>query len=81
MGAFDSGPAHPVHSAPGGIRHGFAMPMIAFTVIGISRCGCGGSRWGCSEGSSSIGRVPVSKTGGWGFESLLPCAGDNPSPR
>src|SRR5215472_4507472 len=25
------------------------------------------------EGSSSIGRVPVSKTGGWGFESLLPC--------
>src|SRR3954467_13759396 len=26
-----------------------------------------------SQGSSSIGRVPVSKTGGWGFESLLPC--------
>ena len=25
------------------------------------------------EGSSSIGRAPVSKTGGWGFESLLPC--------
>lgn len=25
------------------------------------------------KGSSSIGRVPVSKTGGWGFESLLPC--------
>ncbi len=24
------------------------------------------------EGSSSIGRVPVSKTEGWGFESLLP---------
>ena len=27
-----------------------------------------------TEGSSSIGRVPVSKTGGWGFKSLLPCA-------
>src|SRR5882724_2626860 len=26
-----------------------------------------------TKGSSSIGRVPVSKTGGWGFESLLPC--------
>ena len=26
-----------------------------------------------TQGSSSIGRVPVSKTGGWGFESLLPC--------
>ena len=25
------------------------------------------------KGSSSIGRVPVSKTGCWGFESLLPC--------
>jgi hypothetical protein len=27
-----------------------------------------------SEGSSSTGRAPVSKTGGWGFESLLPCS-------
>jgi preprotein translocase subunit SecE len=26
-----------------------------------------------TEGSSSTGRAPVSKTGGWGFESLLPC--------
>ena len=26
-----------------------------------------------TEGNSSIGRVPVSKTGGWGFKSLLPC--------
>tara|TARA_B110000438_G_scaffold285359_1_gene315347 strand:+ start:448 stop:699 length:252 start_codon:yes stop_codon:yes gene_type:complete len=25
------------------------------------------------KGSGSIGRAPVSKTGGWGFESLLPC--------
>ena len=25
------------------------------------------------QASSSIGRVPVSKTGGWGFESLLAC--------
>ncbi|SVB39112.1 uncharacterized protein METZ01_LOCUS191966, partial [marine metagenome] len=24
-------------------------------------------------GSGSIGRAPVSKTGGWGFKSLLPC--------
>src|ERR1700722_1068891 len=29
---------------------------------------------GLTEGSSSIGRAPVSKTGGWGFESLLPCS-------
>ena len=27
-----------------------------------------------SKGSSSIGRAPVSKTGGWGFDSLLPCS-------
>jgi hypothetical protein len=27
-----------------------------------------------SNGSSSIGRAPVSKTGGWGFDSLLPCS-------
>jgi preprotein translocase subunit SecE len=26
-----------------------------------------------AKGSSSTGRAPVSKTGGWGFESLLPC--------
>ena len=26
-----------------------------------------------TQGSGSIGRAPVSKTGGWGFESLLPC--------
>ena len=25
------------------------------------------------EGSSSIGRAPVSKTGGWGFDSLRAC--------
>ena len=24
-------------------------------------------------GSGSIGRAPDSKSGGWGFESLLPC--------
>ena len=29
---------------------------------------------GPTEGSSSTGRAPVSKTGGWGFESLLPCS-------
>ena len=31
------------------------------------------------EGSSSTGRAPVSKTGGWGFESLLPCS-HHPNP-
>src|SRR4029453_10110417 len=39
------------------------------------------TRWALGSGSghplpkasSSIGRVPVSKTGGWGFESLLAC--------
>ena len=34
----------------------------------------------CPEGSSSICRAPVSKTGGWGFESLLPCS-ERRSPR
>src|SRR3954465_34101 len=33
------------------------------------------------EGGSSIGRVPVSKTGGWGFESLLPCETDTTTAR
>src|SRR5438094_8651731 len=33
-----------------------------------------GSRRPAPEGRSSIGRVPVSKTGGWGFESLRPCS-------
>ena len=28
---------------------------------------------GRTEGRSSTGRAPVSKTGGWGFESLRPC--------
>ncbi len=32
------------------------------------------NRSSLAEGSSSIGRAPVSKTGGWGFESLLPCS-------
>ena len=38
------------------------------------------SRPACPEGSSSIGRASVSKTDGWGFESLLPCwiAGTTP---
>jgi hypothetical protein len=27
------------------------------------------------QGSSSIGRAAVSKTAGWGFDSLLPCHG------
>src|SRR5271169_2399721 len=27
-----------------------------------------------TKGSGSIGRAPVSKTGGWGFDSLLPCS-------
>jgi preprotein translocase subunit SecE len=26
------------------------------------------------EGRGSIGRAPVSKTGGWGFKSLRPCS-------
>src|SRR5436189_4918674 len=30
-------------------------------------------RAGESKGRSSIGRAPVSKTGGWGFKSLRPC--------
>lgn len=28
---------------------------------------------GVPKGNSSIGRALVSKTSGWGFESLLPC--------
>ncbi len=30
------------------------------------------------KGTSSIGRAPVSKTGGWGFESLVPCHNASP---
>src|SRR4029453_5222117 len=41
------------------------------------RGGGGGSRGGeaprSKKDSSSIGRTPVSKTGGWGFDSLLSC--------
>jgi hypothetical protein len=28
---------------------------------------------------AQFGRAPVSKTGGWGFESLLPCCHDQPN--
>jgi hypothetical protein len=34
----------------------------------VACAGCGARHHG-----SSIGRAPVSKTGGWGFDSLLPC--------
>jgi hypothetical protein len=45
-------------------------------VLACLHHGAAATAWSerCLEGSSSIGRVPVSKTGGWGFESLLPCA-------
>ena len=32
-----------------------------------------GVRGALAQASSSIGRAPVSKTGGWGFDSLLAC--------
>ena len=32
-----------------------------------------GCAWRMAQASSSIGRAPVSKTGGWGFDSLLAC--------
>ena len=57
-------------------RLGFHGPIVA------DPSAAGGEIWRCypgagpqgPEGSSSIGRAPVSKTGGWGFESLLPCS-------
>ena len=57
-------PGGPVHSASWWCRHHCAsMPCQP----GASGCGAD------PKGRSSIGRVPVSKTGGWGFESLRPC--------
>ncbi len=38
---------------------------------GLTRCA--GTLVRLTEGSSSIGRAPVSKTDGCGFKSLLPC--------
>jgi len=32
------------------------------------------ARTGRHRAVAQLARVPVSKTGGWGFESLLPCA-------
>ena len=68
---FDSGAGHPLDSTAGGAR---AMVLACPRTRGLRAPG-----WSIPgtvrrlEGSSSIGRVPVSKTGGWGFESLLPC--------
>jgi hypothetical protein len=42
-------------------------------MVGPRKAGWGGAMPELPEGSSSSGRAPVSKTGGWGFESLLPC--------
>src|SRR5690348_11807726 len=47
-----------------------AIPSVRFDGTGAFDVHSGDCN---PEGSSSIGRVPVSKTGGWGFESLLPC--------
>ena len=75
--AASSAEGQPCGSTPAGITpytcrrrrslHGFGMPC-GFVGLADPRGGCR------LEGSSSIGRVPVSKTGGWGFKSLLPCA-------
>src|SRR4051812_24244825 len=60
--------------SPGGGVGGLSAPPLRSDVhwrvrFGLRQRG----RSGATQGSSSIGRVPVSKTGGWGFESLLPC--------
>ena len=60
--------------APGAAATAVAQPGAGSTAASEGRCyllGVPGPR--APEGSSSIGRAPVSKTGGWGFESLLPC--------
>ena len=48
---------------PSGARVGAEAPLLSWRLAPTA-----------SEGSSSTGRAPVSKTGGWGFESLLPCS-------
>ena len=60
-------PASPRTLTPGGVRPWSRHARTRG--LGPGRAGRGRHL----EGSSSIGRVPVSKTGGWGFESLLPC--------
>jgi preprotein translocase subunit SecE len=37
-------------------------------------------RTAATQGSGATGSAPVSKTGGWGFESLLPCGTTFPAP-
>src|SRR5204863_6086183 len=39
----------------------------------MTRCKRSRCRRQVVKASSSIGRAPVSKTGGWGFDSLLAC--------
>ncbi len=74
-------PGHPHPGpapAPGRLTGGRALQPS-----GSGGGGVASVAWACprldrgiltTEGSSSTGRAPVSKTGGWGFDSLLPCA-------
>jgi preprotein translocase subunit SecE len=53
---------------PGGAGRSVVLGCYAFRRVSGTNLQC------AAEGSSSIGRASVSKTGGWGFESLLPCS-------
>jgi hypothetical protein len=46
-------------------------PVVAWRTVPPLGSPCASRRR--TEGSSSTGRAPVSKTEGWGFKSLLPC--------
>ena len=48
------------------------MPLHARSVV-LKGPGEAPIQCGATQGRSSTGRAPVSKTGGWGFESLRPC--------
>src|SRR5215831_14765277 len=72
---------HPwCHLPAGGLQlvSSRAAPLVRFDGRGAFDVHSGDCN---PEGSSSIGRVPVSKTGGWGFESLLPCQCRSAGPR
>ncbi len=52
-------------------QNGFSLPRTEFPHLPGSLILCDPAN--PRRGVARIGRAPVSKTGGWGFESLRPC--------
>ena len=67
----------PSRSGPNRLRHWVTLGPVAAVLVrpapAVRRTYTSTCRKRNSEGSSSTGRVSVSKTGGCGFKSLLPC--------